>query len=371
MSKPSSMIPPLSPGETIGILGGGQLGRMLAMAAARLGLNSHIYCPEDNSPAFQVCNAFTRADYDDADALAAFAKTVHVVTYEFENVPVETAAQLDVRVPVRPGHKALRISQDRLDEKTFLNTTGIKTAPFAKVDTLGDLADAINRIGFPGVLKTRRLGYDGKGQTILHSDDDIHSAFTQLGGAPCIYEGFVDFSREISVMVARGTDGRIVCYTPGENRHLNHVLDLTLVPAKIGDDALAAAMDIAADIVEGLDYIGIMGVEMFVTRAEKLIVNEIAPRVHNSGHWTQEGCVVSQFEQHIRAVAGWPLGNGRRHSDAVMKNLLGDDVSDWSRLAALPDTSLHIYGKAQARPGRKMGHATRIYPLGSRPDDFI
>jgi 5-(carboxyamino)imidazole ribonucleotide synthase len=361
---------PLATGSTIGILGGGQLGRMLAMAAARLGLKSHIYCPEENSPAFQVADQYTVGAYDDMEALDLFGKQVDVVTYEFENVPADTAARLEVRAPLRPGSRALQISQDRLDEKNFLNSLGIETAPFARIDTLDDLEKSANNIGLPGVLKTRRMGYDGKGQFMLKTQEDIASAFDQLGAVDCIYEGFIDFDYEISVLAARGADGKIVCYTPGENRHANHILDLTLVPARMGNEALAKAMDIAGQIVEGLDYIGVMGVEIFFTSDEKLIINEIAPRVHNSGHWTTEACVVSQFEQHIRAVAGWPLGNGRRHSDAIMKNLLGDEVDQCTTLAAMPDTGVHIYGKAEAREGRKMAHATRIYPLDQRPDEF-
>ena len=361
---------PLPPGSTIGILGGGQLGRMLAMSASRLGIKTHIFCPAGDNPAVQVADDFTEANYDDMEALDAFARKVDVVTYEFENVPAETAARLEIRVPVRPGNIALRTSQDRLDEKNFLNSIHIPTAPFAAVNSLGDLADAINRIGLPGVLKTRRMGYDGKGQVMIRSDADIQKAFDAIGNVPCIFEGFVNFTCEISVIGARSGDGQIVCYTPGENRHENHILDLTLVPAGLKNEALTQAMDMASTILEGLDYIGVMGVELFATSDNELIVNEIAPRVHNSGHWTLEACAVSQFEQHIRAVAGWPLGNGSRHSDAIMKNLIGDEIDSWPELAAAPDTGVHHYGKATTRTGRKMGHATRLYPLGQRPDQF-
>jgi 5-(carboxyamino)imidazole ribonucleotide synthase len=362
--------PLIPPGGRIGILGGGQLGRMLALAAAELGLRCHIYCPDDDAPAMDVAAEETRAAYNDADALARFADSVDVVTYEFENVPAETAAILAAHAPVRPGVAALATAQDRWVEKNFLASHGIPTAPFADVPDARTLDDALKTIGAPAILKTRRFGYDGKGQAKIASAAGAAAAWSEIGEQPAILEGFVPFEREISVVVARGLDGGIAAYDPVENIHTNHILDLTYAPATL-DAALAGeARAIAAKIVGELDYVGVMGVEMFVLAAgdePRLLVNEIAPRVHNSGHWTMDACLIGQFEQHIRAVCGWPLGSPARHSDAVMTNLIGDDVESWARFVAEPATALHLYGKAEARPGRKMGHVTRLYPLGQRP----
>ena len=356
---------PLPPNSVIGILGGGQLGRMLALAAARLGLRCHIFAPEPDSPAFQVAAAHTCAGYGDADALTAFAAAVDVVTYEFENVPAETAAILGRLVPLAPGAEALATSQDRLVEKTFLTRIGLATAPFAPVDDLDGLARAVARIGRPSILKTRRLGYDGKGQTTIKSETALDAAWAQIGKRPAILEGFVDFEMEVSVIAARGWDGSIAIYDVPENRHANHILHQSIVPAAIAAGTEAAARDIASKITSALDYVGVIGVELFLARAsgqERLIVNEIAPRVHNSGHWTMDACVVSQFEQHIRAVAGWPLGSPERHSDVVMTNLLSDEAGNWRNLAREPQVGLHLYGKAESRPGRKMGHFNRLTP---------
>jgi 5-(carboxyamino)imidazole ribonucleotide synthase len=352
---------PLPPGSTIGILGGGQLGRMLALAAARLGLKCHILAPERDNPAYQVAAAHTVARYDDETALADFARSVGVVTYEFENVPAATAAFLDRLVPLAPNARALEISQDRLTEKTFISTLA-RVAPFAPVDSAADLAVAIARTGSPGVLKTRRLGYDGKGQTRLAAGDDPEAAFAAIGRAPAILEGFVSFEREISVIAARGWSGEIAVYDVPENQHENHILRHSIVPAKISKATANAARDIASKLVAALDYVGVIGVEMFVTKDEELLVNEIAPRVHNSGHWTMDACAVSQFEQHIRAVAGWPLGDPSRHSDVVMTNLLGAEAERWREIAAEPGACLHLYGKGETRPGRKMGHVNRLGP---------
>ncbi len=348
-------------GGTLGILGGGQLGRMLAMAAARLGIDVHIYAPEENSPAAQVSAAFTCAGYDDDAALRAFARSVDAVTTEFENVPAGTCDVLAEFVPVRPHARALEIAQDRVAEKSFLNNQGIGTAAWRAVSTLDDLREAVEALGLPAILKTRRLGYDGKGQIRLKAAGDVEAAFEDMKAAPSILEGFVAFEREISVIVARDVDGSMACYDPGENVHEDGILRRTTVPANITDNACKAALDIAQKIVEKLDYVGVMGVEMFVQADGSILVNEVAPRVHNTGHWTLEGCAISQFEQHIRAVCGWPLGSVERHSNAVMTNLLGAEADDWQSLAS--DTqAVHLYGKGESRPGRKMGHVTSLSP---------
>lgn len=355
----------LAPGATIGILGGGQLGRMLALAAAPLGLKSHIYCPDPDSPAFDVAATHTIAAYDDSAALDLFAASVDVVTYEFENVPGPTAAHLAARVPVRPGPRALAVSQDRLAEKTFLSEAGIPVAAFAPVERSDEVAPALARLGGRGILKTRRFGYDGKGQLLLADEKAANTAFNRLGRAPAILEAFVPFEREISVIAARGLDGTLRAYDVAENVHRDHILKTSTVPAAI-DPALAArARAMAERICEGLDYVGVIGVEFFVLpdgAPERLLVNEIAPRVHNSGHWTEAACHVSQFEQHVRAIAGLPLGSVERHSDVVMENLIGDEVARAVEILAEPSARLHLYGKAQARPGRKMGHVSRLGP---------
>ncbi|WOF74994.1 5-(carboxyamino)imidazole ribonucleotide synthase [Parvibaculaceae bacterium PLY_AMNH_Bact1] len=353
----------LPPGSTIGILGGGQLGRMLALAAAELGLRVHIYAPEETSPAAEVASSATRAAYEDETALIAFADAVDVVTYEFENVPSETARILSEHAPVRPGPKALATSQDRLDEKNFLNSLGIATAPFAQVDTLGDLKSALDKLGTPAVLKTRRFGYDGKGQIKINDPSEASAAFDAIAGAPAILEGFMPFEKEVSVIAARALDGTSAAYDVGENVHRDHILHTTTVPAVLDASIADEARTIAECIAHGLDYVGVIGVEFFVlVDGEKrhLCVNEFAPRVHNSGHWTADACAVSQFEQHVRAIAGWPLGNPARHSDAVMTNLIGAEADEWIDHAAVPHCAVHLYGKREARPGRKMGHVTNL-----------
>lgn len=348
----------LAPGSVIGILGGGQLGRMLSVAAARLGLRCHIYEPEGGCPASHVAYAVTTAPYGDAEALQAFARSVDVVTYEFENVPAEALDLIEAEVPVRPGRRALSVSQDRLSEKEFLAGLGLATAPFAAVETQVDLDAALARIGAPAILKTRRLGYDGKGQARIMAPADAGSALVAMHGAPAILEGFVDFSREVSIIAARGLDGSVACFDPGENVHEGGILRKTTVPARLSPSQRTDAVLIAARMLNSLDYIGVMGVELFVT-GQGLVVNEFAPRVHNSGHWTQTGCLIDQFEQHIRAVAGWPMGDGKRHSNVVMDNLIGDDILRVQDIAA-SGAAIHLYGKAEARPGRKMGHVNRI-----------
>ncbi len=346
---------PLEMGATIGILGGGQLGRMLSVAAARLGFICHVYDPDPAAPAGQVAHRLSTGSWQDNDSLGNFAESCALVTYEFENIPLTTLDSMNC--PVLPGRLALEVSQDRLREKSFLADLGLRVAPYEDVDRQG-LADALERIG-PGILKTRRFGYDGKGQVRLSSGDDLDAAFRSIGGNPAILEGFVTFEREISVIVARGRDGRVSCYDPGENEHEGGILRRTIVPATLSPELAADACQIATRIAAGLDYVGVLGVEMFVT-AQGLVVNEIAPRVHNSGHWTQNGCVVDQFEQHIRAIAAWPLADGRRHADVEMTNFLGGEIQDARTLAGDPSVALHLYGKAEIRPGRKMGHYNRV-----------
>jgi 5-(carboxyamino)imidazole ribonucleotide synthase len=359
----------LPPGSTIGILGGGQLGRMLALAAARLGFRCHVFSPDPVSPAFDVAAKSTVADYGDQSVLAGFGRGVDVVTYEFENVDVAAVERLSGIVPVRPGAKALAISQDRFSEKTFLRDLGVATAAFADVSDRLSLDRAIGALGLPAVLKTRRLGYDGKGQHVIRWADEAGAAFEKMRGAPAILERFVNFSREISIIAVRGTDGKVAFYDPAENVHRNGILHTSTVPARVSEKTAIEAGAIATRILSALDYIGVIGVELFVAGengAERLLVNEIAPRVHNSGHWTEDACAVSQFENHIRAIAGWPLAQTARHSDVVMTNLIGREAEDWARLAAEPDLRLHLYGKREARPGRKMGHVNRL--TAQRPE---
>jgi len=349
----------LALGATIGILGGGQLGRMLSVAASRLGFRTHIYDPAANPPAADVAHSLTTAGYDDAQALTAFANVVNVITYEFENIPTEALNLLERLRPIRPNRRALAISQDRLTEKAFLRSLGMQTAPFAAVTTSADMDAALVDIGTPSILKTTRLGYDGKGQARLMTPGDAPTALASMSGAPCVLEGFIDFTLEVSVIAARGLDGAVAAFDPGENVHRSGILHTTTVPARLTPAQRTDAVLIAARILNALEYVGVIGIELFVTPTA-LIVNEIAPRVHNSGHWTQNGCAVDQFEQHIRAVAGWPLGDGARHVDVVMENLIGYDIARVPALARDRDTAIHLYGKPDARPGRKMGHVNRI-----------
>ena len=351
------------PGATIGVLGGGQLGRMIATAASTLGLKTHVFCPDAEAPAYDVAAARTVAAYDDEAALAAFARAVDVVTYEFENVPGPTAALLADIVPLRPNAKALATSQDRLVEKSFVAELGIGTAPFRAVDSEQDLVLALEALGAPAILKTRRFGYDGKGQVRIRPGDRAGEAYAHLGGAPAILEGFVKFTKEISVIAARGADGAFAAYEPCLNEHRAGILHRTTLPAGISDDLAAKATGAARRIAEALDYVGVIAVEMFVVEGEggqEVLVNEIAPRVHNSGHWTIEGAETSQFEQHVRAVCGWPLGATTTRGRVDMVNLIGDEIETWPAILAEPGAHLHHYGKARARPGRKMGHVTRV-----------
>lgn len=351
----------LPAGSTIGIVGGGQLGRMLSVAASRLGFRCHIFEPGANPPAGDVAHAVTTAPYDDADALRAFGQAVDIITYEFENIPTAALDLLQDLAPIHPGREALRISQDRLTEKTFLQELGLKTALFADITDANSLTAALDRIGAPAILKTRRFGYDGKGQARIKTRDDADQALADMQGAPAILEGFVDFTHEVSVIAARSLDGSVSAFDPGENVHSDGILRTTTVPARLTPAQRSDAVLIAARVLNALNYVGVLGVELFVTK-QGLIVNEIAPRVHNSGHWTQNGCSVDQFEQHIRAIAGWPLGDGKRHSDVVMENLIGDDMNRVPELARSPNAALHLYGKTETKPGRKMGHVNHIKP---------
>ena len=345
---------PLPQGACIGILGGGQLGRMLTVAASRLGLKAHIFEPGANTPAGQVAHQVTTASYEDEAALRRFAQSVDVITYEFENIPTSALDILEQIRPIHPGRRALAKSQDRLSEKEFLTGLGLKVAPYANVTTDAEAEAAAQSIGTPSILKTRRMGYDGKGQIRLKDASDMAEAWQAMQGAPSVLEGFINFTHEVSVIAARASDGQVACYDPGENAHREGILHSTTVPATLSAAQRMDAVLLAGQILNALDYVGVMGVELFVT-TDGLIVNEIAPRVHNSGHWTQNGCDICQFEQHIRAVAGWPLGDGSRHSDILMENLIGAEMDRVSELRKT-NAALHLYGKSEIKPGRKMGH---------------
>ncbi|MDO5756182.1 MAG: 5-(carboxyamino)imidazole ribonucleotide synthase [Rhodobacterales bacterium] len=349
----------LKTGATIGILGGGQLGRMLSVAASRLGFRTCIFEPGADCPASHVANRHIAAPFEDERALRDFAAACDVITFEFENIPTSALDILEQLRPVHPNRMALRISQDRLVEKAFLNDLGLQTAPYAAVDDEVDIAEAMGEIGLPAILKTRRFGYDGKGQMRLHTSGDAEGALAGLNGVPGIYEGFVAFSHEVSVIAARNAAGDVSAFDPGQNVHEHGILRRTTIPARLTPAQRSDAVLLAAKILNKLNYVGVIGVELFVIPAG-LIVNEIAPRVHNSGHWTQNGCTVDQFEQHIRAVAGWPLGDGKRHSNVVMENLIGDDMDRVADLARDGACALHLYGKAEVKPGRKMGHVNRV-----------
>ncbi len=347
-------------------MGGGQLGRMLALAAARLGLKTHIFSDEKDAPAFQVCAAQTFASYRNAEALKGFANTCDVITCEFENVPADTAALLSDLKPVNPNARALATAQERFEEKTFVSQLGLRTAAFLPVSSAAEARDAFEKLdGSRAVLKTRRLGYDGKGQAIASSANEAAQAYERFNGAPLLIESFVEFNYEASVIAARGADGTFAAFDPPENDHREHILRRSTVPSRLSDAQAREAKEIARKIAKAFDYVGVLCVELFITKDGTLLVNEIAPRVHNSGHWTIDACAVSQFEQHIRAVAGWPLGSSERHSDAVMENIIGEEARDWQTLVARGG-ALHLYGKSEIRPGRKMGHITWIAPRTAR-----
>lgn len=354
----------LPPGSTIGILGGGQLGRMLALAAAPLGFDVKIFVPQDNSPAERVCGGAVVAGYDNLDAVEAFARGCDVVTYEFENVPADTARAVErAGTPLRPGAKALEVAQDRLTEKTFINESGAQTVAFADISSPEDMVSAAETVGFPAILKTRQGGYDGKGQAKVGSLDELEGAFEALGRRPCILEARCDFVREVSIIAARGLDGAFLPFPLAENEHEDGILARSFSPAEAEKDTIEAANRIARGLLEALDYVGVIGVELFEREDGSLLVNEFAPRVHNSGHWSIEGSRTSQFEQHIRAITGWHLGDPAPLGRAEMVNLIGDDVDDWPQIAAEQGANLHLYVKKDARTGRKMGHVTRVLPF--------
>jgi len=354
----------LPPGSVIGIMGGGQLGRMIAMAAYRLGYRCAIFCESDKDPAAQVCDTVVATPYNDPDALARFADLVDVVTFEFENIPADAADWLTRHALVRPSAKILEVSQDRIVEKSFLNDHGIGTAPWVEISDADTLTAAAARIDEGAVFKTARFGYDGKGQAMVRSPQDLSAAWEETGRVRAVLEGFVDFACEVSVIVARGPDGAMECFDVVENRHANHILDITIAPAEISPETSESALATACAVAEALDLTGLLAIEMFVTRDGGILINEIAPRPHNSGHWTIDACVTSQFEQMVRAVCGLPLGSPARHSNAIMRNLIGDSANRWHEWLEAPQTKLHLYGKAEARPGRKMGHMTRLYDRG-------
>jgi 5-(carboxyamino)imidazole ribonucleotide synthase len=362
-SEPMTEATLIPPGSTVGMLGGGQLGRMTALAAARLGYRTHVFTPEPDSPCAQVCAEATVAEFTDHAALIQFAASVDVVTLEWENVPPEALVLLAEHVPTRPGAGVLAVTRDRIHEKAFINRLGIKTAPWRPAHSVADVASAVQDLGRPAVLKAARLGYDGKGQSLLRADSDLAAAWHHLSeghALDAVVEGFVDYACEVSVIVARSPDGSRCAYPTVENQHEHHILARTIVPARIAPAIAAQAEDIATRIAEALGVIGLLAVEMFVTRDGQVLVNELAPRPHNSGHWTLDACATSQFEQLVRAVCGLPLGPTDRPCNAVMENLIGDQVERWPELMAAPEARLHLYGKREIRPGRKLGHVTWI-----------
>lgn len=365
MIEPAVVVPP---GSTIGIFGGGQLGRMTSMAAAKLGYRCHIFSPDRNSPASQVAADATTAAYDDRSALDAFAGAVDVVTAEFENVPAASLEHLSASVPVRPSASILSVAQNRIREKDYLKSINVGTAEYCEVRDLASLEAAIDRLGHDCILKCASLGYDGKGQVTVNAQTDPAQALETMGSTRGILEAKIDFSCEVSVIVARSISGATANFIPVENRHINHILDTTIAPAHLSKEVAAKAAEIARHIAEQLQVVGLLAVEMFVTRDGNVLVNEIAPRPHNSGHWTIDACRTSQFEQLVRAITGLPLGSTERHADAIMRNLIGSDVENWQTLSGDPEAHLHLYGKSEIRPGRKMGHVTRLFPIGAVPN---
>ncbi|MGZ8364284.1 MAG: 5-(carboxyamino)imidazole ribonucleotide synthase [Caulobacteraceae bacterium] len=353
---------PLPPGSTIGLLGGGQLGRMMAGAASRLGFDVAVLDPDPNGPAARVAAHSITAAYDDEAALAELARVSDVITFEFENVPAHVIDVLLAHgAQVAPNGRALAVAQDRVTEKSFLNDIGVPTVAFAAIETAADIGSALNEVGAPALIKTRREGYDGKGQTWVDGGADALAAFERIGARPAILEAKAPFRRELSVIAARSRTGEVAAFPIGENQHEGGILRRTIAPADISREMAEAARLIAETILNGLDYVGVIGVELFELPGGRLLVNEIAPRVHNSGHWTLDGCEVDQFEQHIRAIAGWPLGPTDAIARTEMINLIGDAANDWAIYAAEPDSRLWLYGKAEARPGRKMGHVNRLF----------
>lgn len=365
MAKSKASFAPLPPGSTIGILGGGQLGRMLALAAARLGFDVAILTPEADSPAARVAARTLVADYGDGVALAELSAFCDVVTFEFENVPAHAVERLEAMgTRVAPGRLALATAQDRVAEKSFCRAHGAPTVDFAEIHSVADIEAALLTLGAPALLKTRREGYDGKGQTWVTDLADASAAFARIGAAPAILEARAEFVREVSIIATRSWSGEIAAYPLTENWHEGGVLRRSRAPAAVPDAVHAEARRIAEALLTGLDYVGVLAVELFELADGRLLVNEMAPRVHNSGHWTLDGCQVDQFEQQIRAVAGWPLGPTDPIAPTEMQNLLGLEAADWARLAAEPQARLWLYGKRAMVDGRKMGHVNRLFPDG-------
>ncbi len=365
MNDQTQVIPP---GSTIGILGGGQLGRMTSIAAARLGYRCHIFEPDEGCPASQVAMKTTTAAYDNTSALDAFARHVDVVTLEFENVPTGCIEYLSKNVLVRPAAPVLAIAQNRLKEKNFLKSIDVPTADYAEINSITTLSHEINQHGCDCILKSSTFGYDGKGQVEVNSQSDLKSVLSNIDGTEYILEKKIDFVCEVSVIIARNINENIAIYCPVENRHVHHILDTTIVPARIDEGVIAEAEATAIHIANKLQLVGLLAVEFFVTRDGRILVNEIAPRPHNSGHWTLDACRTSQFEQLVRAVTGLPLGSTERLADVIMKNLIGEEVEAWLALASDPEVRLHLYGKTEIRPDRKMGHVTRLFPPGTIPN---
>ncbi|MFN2447214.1 MAG: 5-(carboxyamino)imidazole ribonucleotide synthase, partial [Vicinamibacterales bacterium] len=363
---------PILPGSTIGVLGSGQLGRMLAIAARRMGYRVHTLSPEEDTPTGQVADAEITAHYEDLDAIRAFARGVDVVTFEFENVSTDAAHAAAELVPVRPSAAALHVTQQRAREKAFLADRGFPVTAFAKVHTVDELAVALGIVGLPAIIKTAAFGYDGKGQHRIDRVEDAEGMWSLVGHQGAILERLVDFSHELSVVAARGLDGRIAHFGVLENVHRHHILDVTISPARVPSTTAADAVRLTGGILEALDYVGVLCVEFFLARDGRLLVNEVAPRPHNSGHFTFDACVTSQFEQQVRAVCGLPLGSTMQMRPAAMANLLGElwvnGEPNWAAALATPEVKLHLYGKADARPGRKMGHLTA---LADTPDDAL
>ena len=358
------MISPILPGATIGVLGSGQLGRMFAIAARRMGYRVHTFSPDLDTPTGQIADVEVVAPYDDLDAVANFARQVSVVTFEFENVPAPTAQAAQSCAPVRPSGAILHTTQQRIREKAFLKSAGLPMSPYREVRSREDLDHAVAELGLPAVLKTAAFGYDGKGQFLIRSRDQLTEAWNAIGRQEAVLEAFIDFEREISVVAARGEDGQFVHFGAIENQHSRHILDVSIAPARVLADVAAEGVEIARCVLERLGVVGVLCVEFFVTRDGKLLINELAPRPHNSGHLTVDACVTSQFEQQLRAVCGLPLGSTAMHRPAAMANLLGDlwrsGEPDWRAVCAYPDVKLHLYGKLTPRPGRKMGHLTAL-----------
>jgi len=356
------MTEPLAPGSVIGILGGGQLGRMLAQAGARLGFDMHIFDPSANGPAARVAARSWAAPWDDDGAVQAFAAKCDVLTFEFENIPASTLAAAQSKTPIRPGRNSLELTQDRLIEKRFIRDAGCTTVDFVEVNSVTDLESAVAKLGRPSILKTRRFGYDGKGQVVIREETNLSEAWATISEQPAILEAFANFNRELSVVAVRGLSGELAVFPLAENSHSDGILRTSTAPAKIARDKEETAIAIARALGDGMGHVGVFAVELFEVDGE-FVVNEIAPRVHNTGHWTMDACICDQFEQHIRAVAGWPLGGTSPHSSCEMTNLIGNDMAPWQKLAGQANSSLHLYGKREARAGRKMGHINRLFPL--------